>query len=254
MTTTILGRVLFAIGVIGFGALSLVFGKFALQWQPVPEVVHPQLAYVSGAILIVAGLGLFLRNLAFVSALALAAFLALWVFALQFPLVSHNAGSVGTWLPLCEDLAMTCGAWVLMAGAKYKPVPFLTDQLALDVARLLFGLCCLVFGASHFVYADFTAQMVPQWLPEPLVIAYFTGACHCAAGVALVTGVRARLAATLEAVMMTGFLVLVHVPMVIVRSSGDVQLIWTMLFAACGMAGAAWLIAASCARDARPGS
>jgi len=30
------------------------------------------------------------------------------------------------------------------------------------IARLIFGLCLLVFGASHFVYADFSAAMIPR--------------------------------------------------------------------------------------------
>lgn len=80
------------------------------------------------------------------------------------------------------------------------------------IAEVLLGASCVAFGLSHFAYADFTAGMIPHWLPARTGLAYFTGACHIAAGLALVTTVLARLAATLEALMLGAFVVLVHVP------------------------------------------
>jgi len=76
----------------------------------------------------------------------------------------------------------------------------------------LFGLTCVFYGSSHFVYADYTASMVPSWLPGRLGLAYFTGLSHIAAGVGIVTGILPRLAATLEAIMMSLFGLLVWVP------------------------------------------
>ena len=74
------GRILFALGIAGLGVLSLVFGKFALQWQPVPSWLPEGLGYVNGGILVVGGVGLVLvRRVAVVSALALLSYLALWV-------------------------------------------------------------------------------------------------------------------------------------------------------------------------------
>jgi uncharacterized membrane protein len=113
-------------------------------------------------------------------------------------------------------------------------------------ARILFGAACLVFGVSHFLYADFTAQMVPAFLPFHLPLAYITGAGHFAAGLALISGVLSRLAAVCEAAMMSLFVVLVHIPMVVAPIPADMtQLFWTMLCVACALSGAAWLLAAS---------
>ena len=47
----------------------------------------------------------------------------------------------------------------------------------------------VVFGLSHFAYADFTASMIPAWMPARLILAYVTGAAHLAAGAALLLGV-----------------------------------------------------------------
>ena len=84
-------------------------------------------------------------------------------------------------------------------------------------------------------------QMVPAWLPDRLGLAYLTGAIHALTGVCLLAGLRVRLAATIEALMMSSFVLLVHVPGVAGAPQDRMQL--TML----GMAGllttAAWLVA-----------
>jgi len=51
---------LFAVGMIGLGVLALVYGDFALVWQPVATWVPGRiaLAYLSGAIMLVGGAGL----------------------------------------------------------------------------------------------------------------------------------------------------------------------------------------------------
>jgi hypothetical protein len=63
-------------------------------------------------------------------------------------------------------------------------------------------------------------------------------------------GIVPRLAATLEAVMVSAFVLLVHVPGVI-GDPGD-HLQWTMFFAASATGGAAWIVAHSYAGDAAP--
>ncbi len=249
MDLRIVGRGLFALGVIGIGILSLIFHSYALQWQPVPAGLPAAFVYISAAILIAGGVGLFLPRLAFAAGALLAMFLAIWVVGLQAPLVAKDIKTVATWLGLAEDLAMACGAWTLMAMSAQTSggpdIPFLTDANGLRLARGLFGFACLIFGASHFVYADFTAQMVPHWLPQRVWWAYLTGAGHCAAGLALLIGFMPKLAATLEAAMMTCFVVLVHIPMVLARPADGVQLIWTMLFVACTLSASAWAISGS---------
>jgi uncharacterized membrane protein YphA (DoxX/SURF4 family) len=117
---------------------------------------------------------------------------------------------------------------------------FLIDPL---VPRRLFGVSCLVLGLSHFVYGDGTAAMVPAWLPDHVFFAYLTGAGHFAAGVAILLGVVPRLAATLEASMISLFVLLVHAPGV--ASAPGSRLQWTMLFVASALAGGSWVVAAS---------
>jgi uncharacterized membrane protein len=108
---------------------------------------------------------------------------------------------------------------------------------------------CVVFGLSHFVYAGFTADMIPHWLPLRLGLAYATGAGHLAAGLALLLGIRPRLAATLEALMMSSFVLLVHVPSLLQMPppgwAPTLRVQLTALFWASALAGSAWIMARS---------
>lgn len=248
------GHLVFAFAMIGLGVLTLVYGDFALQWQPVPEWVpwREGVAYASGAILLVGGVSLLLARTASASALVLTIYLLVtWVLP-QIIQVAPSPGSIGAWLGFCETLAVTSGGWILCAlllredHSATKP----TDgDPGIRVARLLFGACCVVFGLSHFVYADFTASMIPQWLPGRLVFAYLTGAGHLAAGIGILFAIVPRLAAMLEALMMSSFVFLVHIP-----SIGSVpplqwaptnRVAWTALLWASALAASAWTVASS---------
>ena len=241
----------FACGMMGLGLLSLLYRSYALQWEPVPAFVPAPFAYLSGAILVLAACALAIRGAMAWGALVLAVFLGLWVVALKIPealavmpRIDKVSSLIGAWLGIFEDLGMACGAWTLYAlsvrcGDK-PPLAGLSGEAGLRVARIVFGFACIEYGLSHFAFAGFTAQMVPVWLPQRLFFAYLTGAGHLCAGIALVTGVLPRLAATLEAVMMSSFVVLVHIPMVLWHKAGEGHLNWTLLFVASSLASSAW--------------
>jgi len=108
------------------------------------------------------------------------------------------------------------------------------------------ALALLPIGLSHFVYVNETAQMVPAWLPARTGLAYLTGAGHAAAGLGLLFSIVPRLAATLEAVMMSSFVLLIHIPAVAHAPTDRLQ--WTMLSVATALAGSAWTVAGSFTR------
>ena len=84
---------------------------------------------------------------------------------------------------------------------------------------------------------------MPTWLPFPLAWACLTGAGHIAAGLALLLGIAPRLAAVLEASMVSAFVILIHVPGVIGSPRDGLQ--WTELVVASVIGGAAWIVARS---------
>src|SRR5262249_23636300 len=117
------------------------------------------------------------------------------------------------------------------------------------VARVIFGITCVFYGCSHFAFARYTASMVPPWLPVPLGWAYVTGLAHVAAGMGIAMGFWPRLAATLEALMMTLFGLMVWVPSFFMRPTPDWALPpqnqWSELVVNIALAAAAVVVAQS---------
>lgn len=222
----------YALGAIGLGIASLIAHDFAFQWQPVPERIpaREMLALASGAILVAGGLAATWRS-AGLARLILPIFYLLWVIALHLPVVAGEP-TVASLLGVAEILALASGG-AMLAGERGPPwLP--------QAALIAFGLSALVFGLSHFAYAEFTAKMVPGWIPAPLFWAYATGAGHALAGLAILSGIKGRLAATALAGMCGSFVVLLHAPRVF--AAPDSRFEWTMLCVALSLTGAALLI------------
>jgi uncharacterized membrane protein len=216
-------------------------------------------AYGLGTILLAASAGLFLARAAPASALVIGAYGAVWAAARARPIFLKPM-VVGSWYGLGEALGPLLGAWILYAvlrrQSKASAVTVMTGERAVRVARALFGAACVAYGAAHFAYATFTAAMVPEWLPGRTGIAYLTGAFHVAAGLGLLAGALPGLAATLEAVMLSLFGVLVWLPSFFAHPPPEWapsrQIQWSETFLTFLLAASAWIVAASQRRRERP--
>jgi uncharacterized membrane protein len=228
----------YAIGAILLGAVGIYFHEFAMQWQPVPAGIgmRTQLAYLSGLLLIVGGGAILSPKGERGGALLLTVFIGLWMLVLNLPNAVASASHIGAWNSPAEITFMATGALALFARGVSGPA----RRPMLLVARVLAGVSAMVFGFAHFNYIDFTASMVPGWIPYKTFWAWATGAGHLAAGVALVSGIRARLAAGCEAAMMGSFVVLLHLPRVVAAPDQHVE--WIMLGVSTMLAGAALLV------------
>jgi uncharacterized membrane protein len=244
-----LGRMLFAGGLCGLGVLSLIYDDFALVWQPVPAWVPRReiLAYASGALLVAGGAGSLVKRTATLATLLLAAFVFSWLLFLQVPRVVSDPLNEGMWLGFGENLLLVSGGWVLFVtsaineGRNWGRLP--SGDAGLRMGLYMFGIALPLIGLSHFIYSAGTASMVPAWLPGRLFFAYLTGSAHIAAGVGILLGILPALAAMLEALMITLFVLLLHLPGVVSQPHDRLQ--WTMFFVASAYAGAAWAVAGS---------
>jgi uncharacterized membrane protein len=211
-----LGRGFFAIAAASLAILSLAYGDFAPSGRTLPGWIpwRETLVHLSALLLLAASAGLCFSRTALPGALTIAAYQAVWA-VLGLPPILSKPLSIGAWYGFCEALTSLVGAWILYAMLRPQsrgPEVPIAGERAVRVAQVLFGLTCVFYGSSHFVYADYTAGMVPTWLPYRLGFAYFTGLGHLAAGVGIIVGILPRLAATLEAIMMSLFGLLVWVP------------------------------------------
>jgi len=244
-----LGHSLFALGLAGIGVLSMGSGDFAYTWQPVPQWIpwRHGLAFISGFTLLTVAVCMLVKKSAHTAALIMSLYQLFLLITLHLTRVLYSPSDLGKWLGLAENLVLVCGGWVLVclvSPSQATPAHRVSRNTLWP--RVLFAGACVVFGVSHFVYAEVTAGMVPAWLPYRIGFAYLTGAGHLAAGVAMLLTIIPATAATLEACMISTFIVLLHIPSVFHEPGSRLQ--WTMLCQALALAGAAWLIAGLLAR------
>jgi uncharacterized membrane protein len=237
---------LFAVGMIGLGILALVYGDFALVWQPVAPWIpgRTALAYGSGLIMLLGGVGLLLRATAAWSARILFPYLIVWLL-LKVPALLAAPQMEAVWLGFGELAVLLAGGWVLfakLAGLREgSPLTFATGENAIRLARMLFAVSLLPIGLSHLVYVKQTAEFVPAWLPYRVGWAYLTGAGQMACGLGVLFSIFARVAASAEAGMLSLFTLLVWVPAIL--AAPRTRLPWTAFFISWAIASAAWVVA-----------
>jgi uncharacterized membrane protein YphA (DoxX/SURF4 family) len=235
-----LGRRVFGLGGIGLAAVSFKFHDFSHLWHPAAGKI-PWLdvfAMACDALLIVGGVAILLgRKPASVGAITLAGVFFARVLILTLPPLVKGWNVWVSYENLAEVTAMAMGgllAWSLLGEGDSR-------RRAGIVARYVFGVCLIVFGISDLVYAKFTASLVPTWfLPSPMFWTYVATAAHIAAGLAVLSGIQARLAALLVTVMYGIFQVVVHVPLVLADPKDGGH--WLEPVTNVVLLGAAWLL------------
>lgn len=245
-------RLMFPAALLGLGVLGMVYGDFALQWQPVPEWVpgREYLAYGCALLLLVCGVGLLIRRTSVAASRILLVYLLLWLLLLKFPRAVMAPWVEAYWLGCGEIAVLVAAGWVLFAAAAGDAqAPFIggiAGENGLRIAKFLFALALIPIGLSHIFYVQLTADYVPAWLPDRTVWAYLTGAAHLAAAVGVLFSIYPRLAASLEACMMSLFTILVWIPGVVTDPTDRIQ--WTALVVSATIACAAWVVAGSLER------
>jgi len=219
------GRAAFAVGMIASGLLNLFKGDIVSPWEPLPPFVPGRIviAYVSGALLVIGGIGLLIPRLSALSARVLLGLLAVWWIVFKTPVALAKPQLELVWLDWGQIAVLVAGAWSLVA----------TSETQLRYMRYLFGIALIPIGLSHYFYLEVSIPMVPSVLPFRPAWVILTGTAHIAAGLGVLFNVKARLAAILEASMVTAFWVFVWL----------VPPTWVELVVTLAVANAAWAVA-----------
>jgi len=243
------GHVVFAGTIIAFGIMGLAKGKFTQIWLPVPKWVPAQtaLTYLCAVISLGCGIGLLWRRTAAIASRILLMTFLVWLLVLRLPYLFIQSPLVLVAWSCGSTALMVSASWVLyvwLAGERDSDrFAFVAGDNGLRIARTLYGLSLIPFGLAHFMYLKQTTVLIPGWLPWHVGWAYFTGATFIAAGVAMIIGVWARLAAALSALQMGLFLLIVWIPFMWVGGLSDFQ--WGEVAANCALLAAAWVVADS---------
>jgi uncharacterized membrane protein len=228
-----LGARVYGVAAIMMGVAGLLWADFATGGLRIPATLPGRvlLAYAVGVLLIAGGVLINWRRV-WGAALLAAIFGIGFLLVDLVPLVMH-ASMFDYWEAIAEPLALT------MAGLIAFAAP--SSRLS-RIATYVFGACLLVFGTAHFVFAKFSATFVPSYLPpNQMFWVYLTGVAAIAAGLALLSGILALLAARLLTVMYVLFGILVHTPIVLGPHPNHGN--WIEFMVNLALAGAAWIVA-----------
>lgn len=224
----------YAMALIGFGTIQLVFGQWMKRFFPGIRADSIG-AYITGAILITAGAALLFNRWRKYAALAVA---VLFLVLLLYPHLPRLTGDIydpNKWTVFFQLVACCAGA-LLIAGRT------LASRMSWVVAtgRYAFAMCLLVFGIQHFLYADFIQTLIPGWIPSPLLWSWLIRLAFIATAISFTTGILIRLSGLLSGFMFLSWVLLFHIPKVAADANNETE--WTNLFIALALAGTCFLL------------
>jgi hypothetical protein len=184
------------------------------MWQRL-QPLHGLFGAIVGWCVVIAqvagGIAIMVPRTARPGSIALGGAYGLYVLAC-FGSVIAAPGEPGGYIDGFEQLAIVCGALAVYAASVSDAA--LATMLG-RTARLALGVCAVSFAWAQVVYLQYTASLVPVWIPPNQVFwTNLTTAAFALAAVAMLINRQARVAMRLLAVMTALFGVLVWVPMI----------------------------------------
>jgi hypothetical protein len=234
---TTLGRILYALALLGFGLQYAIYGHLRRSLPLCPSWLHPNhiLAYALAALLIATGIALLTawRTLVVSLTLSLVLLVSAALYLQHLNIVLHSGDGRTIFLECLSFAATALILHGLTSGSRFSLMP----------GRILFAFALIVFGIQHFLYVHYVASLVPHWIPYHHLWALFTGVALITAGLSIATTIEDKYAAYGLFILFFGWMVLLHAPRILhALHNGDE---WSSGFVVLGLSGASLLLAAS---------
>jgi len=248
------GRIFYGLGIAGLGIQQF----FYKDWRPVlmpdvwPACMHgAALAYLSGAVLLIAAILILLNKKTVPVSLVLGTIFLLLFLGFHAPyqlFVTQYSFHLGLWTNGLKELALSGGAFII-AGAYLRNQLtgansfFISSNGLILIGRIFFSITMISFGIDHFLYTDFVTTLVPNWIPGHVFWMYCAGVLLIGSGVAFITGIALKLVAQLYAVMLFLWVLVLHIPRTVADFYGAKGNELTSVFEALAFCGIGLLIA-----------
>ena len=251
-----IGRIFYGIGIAVIGFLTIFYRDFPYMLIPPKHSWIPGLtilAYISGAMLMLAGACIIFEKKARPVSILLGSLLLL-IFCFYFIpyefIVSPDYMHFGDWENAAKELALSGGAFVIAGCFSEKNETALTRFLGklIPWGTILFSITIISFGVDHFLFAKEAADYVPSWVPYHLFWMYFTGTALIGSGLAIILKIKPRLAASLLGSMILTWFIILHIPRVIASPAAYMGSEVTSAFIALAYSGIAFVIAGTTKR------
>jgi uncharacterized membrane protein len=252
-------RAFFALAIMGIAVQQFIFADMMAVIIPpkYPTWLAPRLLWtsvISIGLIAAAGCILFEFKGRMIS-LLLALVLFLFVLVFQIPGTQYP-GHIGSWINPFKEFALAGGALVIAGSLPEDhiiPDFFKLLEKLIPFGKYMLAITLVTFGSTHFIYRDFCALLVPNWIPLHYFWSDFAGIALISGGLGIILGVfgsswllfnnLSKLAARLVGIMIFLWFIMLHVPRAIADPHTGNGNEWTSVFEALAFSGIAFLIA-----------
>jgi uncharacterized membrane protein YphA (DoxX/SURF4 family) len=211
MKVAFYGRALFGASSVLLGVASLI-GHGSELWQrlrPLGPAFASVIAWGLAIALIIGGAAMLYPRTARFASVVLGIVYGLFTLACIQDITAAPLNFV-SYIDFFEQLSIVCGALAVYAATDTSMPASATLG---RVARLALGVCVISFAWAQLAYLQYTASLVPTWIPPNQVFwTILTTVAFGLAAIAILINLQARLAIRLMALMLALFGLLVWVP------------------------------------------
>jgi uncharacterized membrane protein len=217
------GRIMFALGIIGLGILQFFTKEYVVARPPSPGWSanipgKTEWAYISGALLIIAGLCIILRKKAEWVSILVGLFILVCSFFLRhLPDMAGDTFWGIVWRINSDKAFVFFGGSLIVAASLFQdqrrnPNQFFTNNVLMTIGWIALSYFLIICGAAHFKFHQFVPSLIPDYIPAHVFWTYFAGVALLAGGVGLIFKPIRTWAAAFSGLMILLWFILLHVP------------------------------------------